>query len=722
MTYFRFSRVVTVFCIGLFLLGLSFSSGQDVPTTLAEKASGQQASEPLKIKVSVDEVRLDVVVLDKKGNPITDLTAADFEVFQDDKRQKITSSVYIDSQADVASRPAAIQSAPNIPLPPATALKREDVRRTMVFVVDDAAMSFDNGYYTKMALRNFIEKQMRPGDMVSILRTDYGNRELNMFLSDKREVLARINAIPSTMSVTTDFLFMIRSAPLGARDALTRALSEFLQRLHENRVNTISYSLGTLKNMPGRKILTLVTPFWTHVSKEEYRDLIYGNSYIRLADEALRAGVVVNSLDIDGLNGGADAEFSSAWSPTGPPSPKFYGDIILNRMDPGVRNPVNLPYSLPDLTGGVSIKNSNFFLDGIGRETESMMRGYYLISYAPPLDTFKTRKKADDLYRRLKIKVKRKGAVVHARDGFFGRLESESDAVAPRHPLIEAVYSPFLEDDINVDMAAGYIKDAEADYLVRSWIHLDAKDITVVEGEDGGNRIGLEAVFLTSDINGEIQDSNHVEFTLSNVNTDWARKHGIRFSLVLPVKKPGPYYVRIAVHDKESKRTGAAYQFLEIPDLKKKGLALSNIFMLTSADDLQWMSSDAKKEIGSGVFFPMFQGEDARSPALRIYKQGDDILTLTILYNADKNALSRSEIETQTILYKDGKEFLRGAPAPITSEQVENSGNIPLLNRFTVGSNMPPGVYLLQIVATDKKNGNKLEGSTTQTMSFTVTE
>ena len=97
MTNFRFCGIATVFCLALLFLCISFSAGQDVPATPEEAgASDSDSVEPFKIKVSVTEVSLDVVVLDKKsGNPIADLTAADFEVYQDDKRQKIKSSVYI---------------------------------------------------------------------------------------------------------------------------------------------------------------------------------------------------------------------------------------------------------------------------------------------------------------------------------------------------------------------------------------------------------------------------------------------------------------------------------------------------------------------------------------------------------------------------------------------------------------------------------------------------
>lgn len=48
-----------------------------------------QNEDAFTIKVGVEEVRLDAVVLDKKGRQITDLTADDFEIYQDKKRQRI---------------------------------------------------------------------------------------------------------------------------------------------------------------------------------------------------------------------------------------------------------------------------------------------------------------------------------------------------------------------------------------------------------------------------------------------------------------------------------------------------------------------------------------------------------------------------------------------------------------------------------------------------------
>jgi len=722
------------FCLVLIFLDPHFSIGQEDTAKPAEEtvfdlsADEYDSIEPLQIKLSVNEIRIDVVVLDRRGNPVTDLTAEDFEILQDNKRQNILSSVYIDTQPDATTQSAATRKdVLTLQTHAMPALKKEDVHRTILFVVDDYQMTFENGNHAKMALRNFVEKQMQPGDLVSILRTDYGNSALNMFQSDKREVLARINALPPAM-----FRRFARQAMMISRNrAGVMWAREQVNRNYENQLATLAYSIRMMKNMPGRKILNLVTTIPNQSGA--YEPYMMGNifgefapKFAKLADEALRAGVVVNILYINGLEvpleisyRNSEAEFAA----------RLVGisneAITLNNM----KNVelVNLlePNDMPEQTGGISIVNSNFFLDGIGRDVESLMKGYYLISYEPPADTFKARNKSDDLYRRLKVNVNRRDVKVHTRKGFFGILESEPDAAAQKQdPLIEAVYSPFQSTGLNINIAAGYVRDAEAGYLVRSWIHVDSKDVKIAETEDGGARIDLETICVTSDINGNIRDSKRGQFTLTikpenkAENLAWIEKHGIRFNMLLPVKKSGPYYVQVSILDKEAGKVGSAYQFLEIPDVGRREPALSNTFILTGVDDLGWMLSDAGKTISEGVFFPVYQEVELRSPALRTYMPGDGLQTLTVLYNADLRAISRSEIKTHSVLYRDGKEIHRGEQAPITSAGVDAQKNIPILQRLAITPNMQPGQYVLQLEITDKNN--KVVAS--QTTSFTVTE
>ena len=768
MSLFRFYGIVTVLCLVLFLPDIPFAAGQDLPVTSVENTVETEPVEQFTIKLSVDEVRLDVVVLDNKGRPITDLTAADFEVYQNMLPRDVTSSIYIKNHADTAAAPASLRKgASNLPPLAGMAPNREDVNRTIVFVVDNLSMEPEQLLYTKTSIKRFTERQMAPDDLVAVIRTSQGNSALDFFSSDKRQVASRVDGISSAKP---GFVYP-DPQPQNPEDepyanerlrAVTPSIEDALNaRIHGNQISTVSYCIRALKDMPGRKILffmssmpaialrapVILDNYATPESESELMDYnfgnlpenpaemydnlsenlpemygnlpddlseMYGGQLNRLADEALRAGVVIHTLDTRMLT-----------APTVDARGNEYDYLGRQIGVPGQYN-LNGVNGLSYKTGGIFVQDSNFFIDGIGREANNMISGYYLLSYTPPPSTFDVSRR--NVFYRVQVKVKRKGAVVYTREGFYGRTENETDSKESELPLQDAVFSSLKHAGLNVNMAAGYIKDAKAGYLVRSWIHLDPVDVMIVETEDGGARVDLETVCMTSDINGFVHDYNHVNYTFDvrpenkYENLAWIQKHGIRFSLLLPVEKPGAYTIRIVVMDKESGKTGSAWQFVEIPDLKKKGLALSDIFMITSADDLKWMFSDATERVSEGLFSPVYQAEEVRSPALRTYASGDSLQTMAILYNADAKAIEASEIEIQFVLYKDGAQYQRGEPVPIDRESAASQNGILILKRFTIGSDMPPGDYVLQIISTDRKNSKKKEGIAAQSLTFTVKE
>ena len=765
MKHIRFSIITTAFFLGTFFLYLPFSPGQDISATAAENTAEYDT---VVIKVSVNEVRLDVVVLDNRGRPVTDLKTSDFEISQNGRKQNLLSSVYVDNQPhSVAQTSASQKNNRNIPALPTAELKKEDTRRTIIFVLDEMSMSLENIYNAKVSLRNFVEKQMLPGDMVAILSTGRGNSALQMFLSDRNQLLARINALRLT------------SPPPDPNSD-----DSHFYRIYDNQLFTLSYGIRALKDMPGRKILNMLTAATTisvppvRVLSDNYIDRvnfadIYNDRFSRLADDALRAGVVVNFLNVNGLQNTSKMQEISAggWSKGDKdilgsdennsietrldvtsnydPSALIFNNpsaagvnlssvklpkgvnVLIEEVEKdryenalNARNSIN---SLPAKTGGITIEDNNFFSDGLGRDVDNLMKGYYLITYEPPAGTFSPDDK--EIYNQIKVNVKRRNVQVHTRDGFYNRSEREKEVAAqPSHPLQDAIFSPFMYAGLDVNMAAGYVRDAKAGYLIHSWIHVDPKDAKITETDDGGARIDIETVCLTSDINGIVHDFVYEEHTLNidperkSENIAWIRKHGIRFAMLLPVKKPGSYYVRAAVRDAESGNIGSAYQFIEIPDIDRKGLALSTMFMLTNNEDVKWLLSDATKGVNERLFFPVFQAEEVRSPALRTYVPGDRFQTLTMLYNADEKAIAGSEIEMRNVLYKDGKEFLLSEPKPVGLANAGSLEGIPVSQTLTIDSTLPPGDYVLQLAITDKMNGKKQEGSASQYINFTVVE
>jgi hypothetical protein len=447
--------------------------------------------------------------------------------------------------------------------------------------------------------------------------------------------------------------------------------------------------------MPGRKsmlLLTAITTF-TPVNLEfpGQNEFMYLPLFNQLADDALRAGIVIHTLDMKGLSASGSYPASS-----------------IEKYLP-----------LSEKTGGIIVDNSNFFVHGIG-PVEEQLRGYYLLSYAPPPGTFVN--KGVGFYHRTRIRVKRRGSTIHSRDGFFGNSNTSNTLSNPnRNPLHEAVVSPFLYDELKLALAAGYAHVPKPGYFIRSWLHLNAADLIFLDEKDGGHSLSLEVVTLTADSSGNNQDSRSAEYTFSLKNEDLprARKEGINFDYYLPVKKPGNYYVRAAIKDRASGKIGSAYQFLEIPDLKKGRLSISSIFVANRSNDLSALQSGKMGEDPHTPNSPVNWKEMPDSPALRSYPPGGGFDGIAIIYNAKSDKESEPQLESQFTIYKDGKEYSKGDLDAVNLGGVEDLARIPVAKRLTFGNGMEAGDYVLQLTVTDKK-ARKKSSTAAQAIDFTI--
>src|ERR1041384_6153521 len=112
-------------------------------------------------------------------------------------------------------------------------------------------------------------------------------------------------------------------------------------------------------------------------------------------------------------------------------------------------------------------------------------------------------------------------------------------------------------------------------------------------------------------------------------------EQGLVSILNFPLKKGGPYQMRVVVRDVGSQRTGSAMQFVEAPDLENNRLALSGI-VLSSADEAD-KASASEQDVRSG-------------PAVRQLRQGAMIDYRFLIYNAQAGST-----EMQMRLLRDGQ-------------------------------------------------------------------
>jgi VWFA-related protein len=189
------------------------------------------------IHVSVNLVQVDAVVTDSKGHHVSDLGPGDFEIIEDGKPQKITNFSWLEVP------PPAL--AGRIP-------RKEDIRRSMVLLIDDGSIDAQGMQAATKAARGFVANQMAPGDLVAITSTRGGMGFYQQFTSDKPQLYAAIDRLSQRwagLAVPFD-IDMPAWTGLGTvhRD----------DRPAANPFGFLRWAIQGLQNTPGRKALVLL--------------------------------------------------------------------------------------------------------------------------------------------------------------------------------------------------------------------------------------------------------------------------------------------------------------------------------------------------------------------------------------------------------------------------------------------------------------------------------
>ncbi len=146
---------------GVSLPGVAFLlAGFASVASVRAQAPGEQKPAYVLPPVSVEFVRLDVVVTDKGGHPLTGLAREDFAVFEDGQLQTL-------AQFEAYGR--RLPGMPPAPSTPAVAAAAEEPARPrppryLVLAVDDFHIEFGNLIRAKKALTRFVEEDVGPED------------------------------------------------------------------------------------------------------------------------------------------------------------------------------------------------------------------------------------------------------------------------------------------------------------------------------------------------------------------------------------------------------------------------------------------------------------------------------------------------------------------------------------------------------------------------------
>ena len=354
------------------------------PAAQAAQPPGQQqpAQQPPVFRAGVRLVRVDVTVTGKGDLPVANLTAADFDVAEDDVPQKVEQLQFVrldgkrpagdDTSLEIRSQEQAEAEA-----------ARDDVRVFAIFLDDyhiDKAPQIT--IPMRQALTLFVNR-LWPTDLVAIMDPLTPLSALR-FTRSKQEMLAIINKFEGRQGEVFPIKSVMEEAQLMRGDIRrVRAQVTF------SALAALTMKLGGIRE--GRKSILFVSqgpP--TYLGS---RDGNLQDEMRTIIGAASRGNVAIYPLDPMGLS------------------------MEMRLGDKGTL------YQLAAETGGRTIVNTNNFAGGLERVFVDNT-AYYVLGYTP------TRTEDDGKYHKISVKVKKPGMRVLARQGYFAPSSKELERAA----------------------------------------------------------------------------------------------------------------------------------------------------------------------------------------------------------------------------------------------------------------------------------------------------
>jgi VWFA-related protein len=696
-------RLLTVI-LGVFLGSVSFGQRPD-------PSSSQKPAEGDVVRITTNLVQVDAVITDKNGKPITDLKPEELQLFENNRSQKITHFSYIAADATGPSQSKPIVRNDKTPGVPPDRLRPEDVRRTIALIVDDLGLSFPSTHSVRRALKQFVDQQMQPGDLVAIIRTSGGIGALQQFTSDRRQLYAAIDHIkwyPGGRSEAGAFAPIGPATPgkLGGEvDAKNKELEEFRSDLFSvGTLGAISYVVRGLSDLPGRKSILLISDGFKIMDREPLSRTSRNDRTLdrlqQLIDETSRASVVIHTINASGLQARsslrAEDSLASTSNPSGARTADQVEQALRDRNDDALDLQSGLDY-LADETGGIAIHNSNDLAGGIKKIIDD--RSYYLIGYRPDQTTFDNRGRLT--FHHLSLKVLRSGNFnVRMRNGFYNAVSDERPKAAAadaREQIAHALISPFDAAGVPIRLTSLFANDATVGSFMRSLLHVDGSALTFTDEPDDWHQAQFDVVAVTFGADGKIVDevSRVDRLRVRGEAYERVLKAGFVYLVTVPIKKPGAYQLRVALRDQASERVGSSSQFVEVPDMKKRRLAISGI-LLGVSDQAQSTQ-------------PVLSNFDpANSAAVRQFRQGENMRYSFVIYNPHLDpATGQPQLQTQVRVFREGQPVFTGRAQRFPLNNPPDMSRLSAASAIKLGADMTPGEYVLQVIVTDLLAGDK---------------
>jgi VWFA-related protein len=544
------------------------------PTPTIDKNAPEMTTKdaPAIFKTRVDMVSVPVVVRDNRGHTIGAYTKENFQVFDKGKPQEILRFV-VEKTGEQAAKAA--KTVDTLPVEGDAQAKQPDVpERFVAYLFDDMHLPWEDLARARDAAGRQLAT-LPKSDRVAIYTTsgqnnveftdDIDKLQADLLLLRNRSIsnMGGIKQCPDISYYMADMILNkndTQTLNLAAQEAVACMGLQTLQQgisiaqgmaqqvLAVGQQEThVTYTVfkdvvRRMSSMPGQRIVVLVSPGF--ISPTDYQpdknDII---------DRAIRANVVINSLDARGLwtDPMTDASQQSSFT-VQYQTAKQMNDRLAASTQADVL--AEMAYG----TGGAFFQNNNDLNQGF-RELAAVPEYYYVLGFAPQ------NLKYDGEFHALKVTLKTNPAVslnIQARKGYYAPKKASSAEETAKEEIEEALFSRDELSDLPVELHMQYFKASEKDATISVLCRMDPKHIPFRKA-DGRNNNVLTVVSAVFDRNGnflsaivktvdlKVKDETLAKLMAAGVMT-------LKTNFSVP---PGSYMVRLVVRDSEGQLMSA---------------------------------------------------------------------------------------------------------------------------------------------------------------------
>jgi VWFA-related protein len=628
------------------------------------------------IKRGVNFVSVDVIVTDGKGNPIDDLTQEDFEVFEDNQRQDVETFQIIKIDQSTATLNAPLSEIRSTADEEREAA-RPDVRIFAIFL-DDYHVRLGTSMGVRSPLMKFIDQQIAPGDLVGIMYPLLPVADFSL----TRNHAAIIQAIQN---------FQGRKFNYEPRNQFEEQYAYYPAATVEKIRNQVSMSalrglairLGGYRE--GRKSIIYVSEGFTAQLPAQLNDPVaampgIGNPARRMPgveptnpraesieffnqaellgdmrevyDAANRSNTAIYALDPRGL---AAFEYD------------INEGAGMQTDRKALQSSQDTLRVLAGETDGRAIVNRNDLDAGL-RQIVRDSSSYYLLGYNS------SQAPSDGKFHAIKVRVKRSGAQVRARKGYWALTAEETARVSNPKPEAPAA----------VTAALSTLASASRRDIVRTWIGTsrgeNGKTRVTLAWEPVAHSAGSAPARPAGSPTAQVDAPSRLAVTaIAQTGEPYFRGRVAEPRVVTFDADPGPMQVRFNIENERGQVMDAAQREMTVPDFAKTEVSLSTPQLLRArtVKEIAALKTDP-----SAVPTPDREFRRTERLALRVEAYA---------------ATGAAPAVTAKLLNRTGQ--------PMSTLPVETTGAAHLVDLPL--ASLAPGEYLIEITATAGKGSSQ---------------